>query len=91
MAASAGTCFFLRQIKAETIFHLVEKYQIQYFSGAPVTMNTMLAYEAKRKFGHQVKMWAAGASPPPAVMERFYKEIGVEVQAVRLHYLFICE
>ena len=80
MAAAAGTSYFLRQIRAESMFHIIQKYQVQYFAGAPVTMNTMLAHKEKFKFSHRVQMWAAGAPPPTSVIKRFNDEIGVEVQ-----------
>jgi fatty-acyl-CoA synthase len=80
MAAAAGTSYFLRQIRAESMFYIIQKYQVQYFAGAPVTMNTMLAHKEKFKFSHRVQMWAAGAPPPTSVIKRFNDEIGVEVQ-----------
>jgi fatty-acyl-CoA synthase len=80
MAAAAGTSYFLRQIRAESIFHIIKRYQVQYFAGAPVTMNTMLAHKEKTKFSHRVQMWAAGAPPPTSVIKRFNDEIGVQVQ-----------
>jgi fatty-acyl-CoA synthase len=80
MAVSAGTSYFLRQIRAGPIFEIIEKYKVQYFAGAPVTMNTMLAYPDKYRFKHEVKMWAAGAPPPTSVIKRFKEEIGVSVQ-----------
>ena len=42
-------------------------------------MLTMLEYDKKRKFKHQVKMWVAGAPPPPSLMKEFVKITGVEV------------
>jgi fatty-acyl-CoA synthase len=50
MAASAGTSYFLRQIRAAPLFELIEKHKIQYFAGAPVTMNTMLNHEDKFRY-----------------------------------------
>lgn len=43
-------------------------------------MNTMLSCPTRRKFSHSVKMWTAGAPPPPAVIKRFSEELGVSVQ-----------
>lgn len=45
-------------------------------------MNTMLAYENRIKFDHDVVYMTAGAAPPPAVMQRFEREIGVRVRTV---------
>ena len=80
MAASAGTSYFLRNIRAASIFDIIEKHQVQYLAGAPVTMNTMLAHTEKFKFTHTVQMWAAGAPPPTSVIKRFSDEIGIKVQ-----------
>jgi fatty-acyl-CoA synthase len=80
MAASAGTSYFTRQIRAETLFDIIDRYKVQYFAGAPVTMNIMLAHTQKIKFTHEVQMWAAGAPPPIAVIKRFLEETGIKVQ-----------
>ena len=80
MAATTGTSYFLRQIRAESLFDVIEKNKIEYLSGAPITMITMLGYDKKFKFNHNIKMWAAGAPPPPSIMRRFKEEIGVSVQ-----------
>lgn len=80
MAATAGTSYFLRSIRASSIFDIINKYQIQYLAGAPVTMNTMLAHNEKIKFTHSIQMWAAGAPPPTSVIKRFSDEIGIKVQ-----------
>ena len=80
MACSAGTSYFLRQMRADQLFYVINKYKLQYFAGAPITMNTMLAYDKKIKFSHEIKMWAAGAPPPTSVIKRFYEEIGIKVQ-----------
>ena len=80
MAAASGTSYFVRQIRAETLFSIIDKYKIQYFAGAPITMNTMLAYKNKFKFSHNIQMWAAGAPPPTSVIKRFTEEIGIKVQ-----------
>ena len=80
MAAASGTSYFVRQIRAETLFSIIDKYKIQYFAGAPITMNTMLAYKNKIKFTHNIQMWAAGAPPPTSVIKRFTDEIGIKVQ-----------
>lgn len=80
MAAAAGTSYFLRQMRADQLFDVIDKYKVQYFAGAPVTMNIMLAHTKKLKFTHDVSMWAAGAAPPVAVMKRFLEETGIRVQ-----------
>lgn len=79
MAAAAGTSYFLRQMRADMLFNVIDTYKVQYFAGAPVTMNTMLAYKDKIKFTHDVRMWAAGAPPPTSVIKRFNDEVGVKV------------
>ena len=80
MAAAAGTSYFLRQIRPDNLFYIINKYKVQYFAGAPVTMNTMLGYDKKIKFSHHIQMWAAGAPPPTSVIKRFTEEIGIKVQ-----------
>ena len=80
MAAVAGVSYFIRQVRPGSIFNLIEKHKIQFLAGAPVTMNTMLTYPEKRRFTHGVRMWTAGAPPPPSVIRRFIDEIGVTVQ-----------
>eukprot|EP01038_Epipyxis_sp_PR26KG_P008148 gene8148-11029_t len=80
MAAATGTSYFLRQIRAESIFRIIEKYRIGYMSGAPITMITMLSYPEKIKFKHPVKFWAAGAPPPPAIIQKCTEELGMHIQ-----------
>lgn len=80
MSASIGCSYFLRQIRADSVFDIIEKNKVQYLCGAPVTMLTMLAYDKKIKFSHEVKMWTAGAPPPPAVIKRFSDELNVTTQ-----------
>lgn len=55
------------------------RYKIKYLTGAPITMTTMLAYPDRIKFTHPVRMWTAGAPPPPSVIRRFSEELGVSV------------
>jgi len=55
-------------------------------AGAPFIMNLMLNYEKRFKFKHDIKMWVAGAAPPPSVMLRFKEELGVQAQAVSSYY-----
>lgn len=47
-------------------------------------MNTMIGCpeEDKIKFNHTVKMWTAGAPPPPALIQRFTNEFNIQVQTV---------
>ena len=80
MAANTGTSYFLRQIRAESLFDTIQKNKIEYLSGAPITMITMLAHEKKFKFNHTIKAWIAGAPPPPIIMKRFKDEIGISAQ-----------
>jgi fatty-acyl-CoA synthase len=61
MASIAGTSYFLRQVRADGIFNTIQKYEVGYLAGAPITMITMLAHPGKFKFKHNVKMMTAGA------------------------------
>lgn len=81
VAASVSTSYFMRNVRAETMFDLIDRYKITFMSGAPVTMNIMLAYANRFKFKHKVRMWVAGAPPPPPVIKQFEKETGVAVTA----------
>ena len=65
-------------MRPEPLFDLVSRHRVQYFAGAPVTMNTLLAHPQRKKFEHAVEFWVAGAPPPPAVIKRFEAEIGVK-------------
>ena len=56
------------------------RHQINYITGAPITMTTMLSYPQRRRFTHGIKMWTAGAPPPPSVIRRFSEELGISVQ-----------
>jgi len=80
LANGGSTSYLMRQVRAELLFDLIERYHISFLSGAPVTMNTMLSYPQRRRFTHTVKMMVAGAPPPPALMDRFSHELGVTVQ-----------
>lgn len=57
------------------------RYRIQYIVGAPITMNTMLAYDGphRKKFTHKIQFLTAGSPPPPAVIARFRDHIGIDV------------
>lgn len=81
VAATVSTSYFMRNVRADTIFDLIDRYKITFMSGAPVTMNTMLAYPDRFKFRHKVRIWVAGAPPPPPVIRQFEKETGVSVTA----------
>lgn len=80
MAACTGVSVFMRQVRAEALFDLIVIHKIQYLCGAPITMNTMLNYTDIKIFNDDIKMWTAGASPPPAVIKRFMDETGIKVQ-----------
>jgi fatty-acyl-CoA synthase len=82
MAASAGTCYFIRQVRPQPIFDIIDKHGINYMAGAPITMLTMLQHPAKFKFAHDLQFWVAGAPPSPAMIKRFSTEIGASVQTV---------
>jgi fatty-acyl-CoA synthase len=55
------------------------RYKINYITGAPITMTTLLSHPERKRFSHPVRMWTAGAPPPPSVIERFCGELGVTV------------
>ena len=48
-------------------------------------MNTMLSYADKLKFTHPIKMWVAGAPPPPSLIAKFEKEIGITIETVSIY------
>jgi len=80
LSVNSGCSFLLRQVRPKAIFDLINKHQIGYLCGAPITMGTMLAYPQRNKFSHSVKMWAAGAPPPPSVIKQFTEELGIVTQ-----------
>eukprot|EP00607_Mallomonas_marina_P002340 CAMPEP_0182425160 /NCGR_PEP_ID=MMETSP1167-20130531/11516_1 /TAXON_ID=2988 /ORGANISM="Mallomonas Sp, Strain CCMP3275" /LENGTH=408 /DNA_ID=CAMNT_0024605597 /DNA_START=587 /DNA_END=1810 /DNA_ORIENTATION=+ len=79
LAATAGTSYMLRSVQPDKLFHIIQKYKVQYLAGAPVTMNIMLSYPHRFKFTHKIQMWTAGAPPPPSVINQFESEIGILV------------
>ena len=82
LAATVGCSYFLRHVRGDALINLIDKHRIGYLAGAPITMITMLGCKdsVKRRFQHPVRMWTAGAPPPPPVMKRFAEEFGVFVQ-----------
>jgi fatty-acyl-CoA synthase len=59
--------------------HDTLRHKIGYITGAPITMTTMLSHPQRFRFNHEMKMWTAGAPPPPSVLRRFADELGVAV------------
>ena len=56
LAANAGTSYFLRAVRPGPMLHILSKHKINLFSGAPITMLTLLSHvEALQK--------SAAASP----------------------------
>jgi fatty-acyl-CoA synthase len=82
LAATVGCSYFVRYVRGDTLIEMIDQHRIGYLAGAPITMITMLGCKdsVKRRFQHPVKMWTAGAPPPPPVMKRFAEEFGVFVQ-----------
>lgn len=80
LGMSGTTSIFMRQIRAETLFHSIETHKVGFMCGAPITMLTMLSHPQRRKFDHPIKFLTAGAPPPPAVIKQFINETGVTVQ-----------
>ena len=82
LAATVGCSYFVRYVRGDTLIEMIDQHRIGYLAGAPITMITMLGCKdsVKRRFPHLVKMWTAGAPPPPPVMKRFAEEFGVFVQ-----------
>ena len=80
MAAVGGTSFFVRQIRADSIFSLISKHGIEFLCGAPILMNIMLASNGRYRFTHSVTYLTAGAAPSPALIQRFEDEIGIRVR-----------
>eukprot|EP01032_Pedospumella_encystans_P018091 gene18091-20605_t len=80
MANVAGCCFFVRHVRPESIFDIIDSHKVGYMCGAPITMITMLNYPQRFKFSHTVKMLTGGAPPPPPLMKRFTEETGVSIR-----------
>ena len=84
MACLAGTSYFVRQVRADAIFDIINTHKVEYLAGAPILMNTLLSSPLKKRFNHAVKFMTAGAPPPPSVIKKFAEELGVFVQTAVL-------
>lgn len=71
IAATVGTNVCLRQVRADLVFDLIKKEQVNHFCGAPIVLNTLknAPDEMKAGINHRVKVMTAGAAPPAAVIE----------------------
>ena len=90
MAANAGASFFLRAVRPEPLFHILDKYEIDLFCGAPITMLTMLQHHEqlqhanpttyrRQPYEHKISLITAGAPPPPSLMARFQETFNISV------------
>ena len=71
IAAVAGTNVCLRAVRADAIFSLIRKENIDHLCGAPVVLNLLANAPAELKQGieRQVKVMTAASAPPPAVLQ----------------------
>lgn len=80
LGISGTKSVFMRQIRADVVFSMLQKHYVGYMAGAPVTMLTMLNYPDRFKFKHKIKFWVAGSPPSPVVIKAFTNETGIQVQ-----------
>ncbi|WP_417280871.1 acyl-CoA synthetase [Celeribacter sp.] len=82
IAANAGVNVCLRAVREAPIFQLIKDEGVTHFCGAPIVLN-MLA-NAQGEFSKPtniVKVMTAGATPPPAVIQKI-EAMGFEVTHV---------
>jgi len=72
----AGTHVCLRQVRAATIYELMEREGVTHLCGAPIVMSALLNAPAreKRKLPHVVEFFTAAAPPPEAVLAAMQEE-----------------
>ena len=93
MAASSGTSYFLRNIRPAPILHMLHKYRVALFAGAPITMLTMLNHVKQNStddsnshdpslqaFQHDIKFITAGSPPPPPLIRDIKRVLNIDVQ-----------
>ncbi|MBH90691.1 MAG: acyl-CoA synthetase [Candidatus Marinimicrobia bacterium] len=78
-----GRTVCLRNIDIKKIFHLIEKYNITHFGGAPIVLNmiTSAPENERKKLKDKVFVLTAGA-PPPSIIFKKMKNLGFEVMHV---------
>ncbi len=78
-----GRTICLRNIDIKKIFHLIEKYNITHFGGAPIVLNmiTSAPENERKKLKDRVFVLTAGA-PPPSIIFKKMKNLGFEVMHV---------
>jgi len=81
VTALAGTHVCLRKVVAADIFAAIADHKVTHLCGAPIVMSTMLQFEGKRTWAHDVRMMTA-ASAPPAPMLAKMGNLGIEVSHV---------
>lgn len=71
MPLLGGTIVCCRDITAKAIFDAIEREKITHFGGAPIVLNTLVNAkpEEKKTFGHQIRVFTAGAAPSPATIK----------------------
>lgn len=83
MAIVGAKLVFTRDPVAERILGAINTHNVNYFGGAPIILQmlTESAHAPKKPFDPPVKVFTAGAPPPPAILERS-SAMGFEVMQV---------
>ncbi len=72
-----------RYIVAKDIYHLIDKYKVTHFGGAPIVLSLIANADEKDKkeINHKVYVLTAGAPPTSAILEKM-DNLGFEVMHV---------
>lgn len=83
IAAAGGTHICLRKVDPALIFEYLQKYQVDYFCGAPIVLSMLINAPKQHQLAitHDVEVMVAGAAPPAAIIEGMRK-LGITVNHV---------
>ena len=68
-AMLGGTTVCMRKIDGAEILRLIAEHGVQFMGGAPIVLNTIIAAAAGRRLPDIVRVFTAGAPPPPSTLQ----------------------
>ncbi|KAJ4909176.1 putative acyl-activating enzyme 4 [Raphanus sativus] len=77
-AAVGATNICVRRVDAPTIFELIDKHQVTHMCAAPMVLNMLTNYPARKQLNRPVQVMTAGA-PPPATVISSAENLGFNV------------
>ncbi|CAN7041433.1 hypothetical protein BRARA_B02170 [Brassica rapa] len=77
-AAVGATNICVRRVDAPTIFELIDKHQVTHMCAAPMVLNMLSNYPARKQLKRPVQVMTAGA-PPPATVISSAESLGFDV------------